>query len=180
MAFKSRYWPSLFKSFTKDLSTHLVSAEIIGVIKGSESPKESLQPLSRAEYLGRSSRLAPTLEMQAQRSQVSDMYERYARLKDQRDDYDYFDRVVRLLRILRKDQSLIQVLRRVFDEVYIDKVQDQRLIDIEVFIIIIRDRRGFHFAEDTAQAISQDSTFRFNDVKKILFNHFSPAIKSTK
>jgi len=174
-AFKVSYWPRFSHKLTRGLSVHLVFAEIMGVIKGSESSRDSLTALGREEYLKRSSRLAPTFSQEAERSRVYDVFESYEAMKQQYGDIDYIDRVVKLLRGLRRDPSLMQVLRANFDEIYIDEIQDQRCLDIELFLKIVRNSRGFPFAGDTAQAISQDSTFRFPDIKKMIFDHFASA-----
>lgn len=177
--FKVNYWPRFSPSLTKGLSVHLVFSEIMGVIKGSESSRDLLTSLSRTEYLHRSSRLAPSFTLEAERARVYDVFESYEALKHKFGELDYIDRVVKLLRATRHDSSLLQVLRANFDEIYIDEIQDQRCLDIELFLKIARNPRGFHFAGDTAQAISQDSTFRFADVKKMIYDHFAPAGNST-
>lgn len=176
--FQVDYWPRISHALTKDISVSLVFAEIMGVIKGSASSRTSLTPLCREEYLMRSCRLAPTFVLEAERSRVYDIFEIYETLKIDRGDVDYVDRVVRILKVVRRDPSLRRVLRSTFDEIYIDEIQDQRCIDIELLLSFLRDGRGFHFAGDTAQAISQDSTFRFSDVKDIFFQHFSAASAS--
>lgn len=178
-AFKLDYWPHLSHALTKDLSVNLVFAEIMGVIKGSASSRGSLAPLSREEYLTRSCRLAPTFVLEAERSRVYEIFKMYEKLKLEMCGADYVDRVVRLLRAVRRDPSLKQLLRSTFDEVYIDEIQDQRCLDIELLLSFIRDGRGFHFAGDTAQAISQDSTFRFSDIKALFYEHFVAASAST-
>ena len=178
-AFKLDYWPHLSHALTKDLSVNLVFAEIMGVIKGSASSRGSLAPLSREEYLTRSCRLAPTFALEAERSRVYEIFKMYEKLKLEMCGADYVDRVVRLLRAVRRDPSLKQLLRSTFDEVYIDEIQDQRCLDIELLLSFIRDGRGFHFAGDTAQAISQDSTFRFSDIKALFYEHFVAASAST-
>ena len=43
----------------------------------------------------------------------------------------------------------------------------------------VKDGRGFHFAGDTAQAISQESTFRFSDIKALFYEHFRTASAAT-
>ena len=178
-AFKLDYWPHLSHALTKDLSVNLVFAEIMGVIKGSASSRESLAPLSREEYLTRSCRLAPAFALEAERSQVYEIFKLYEKLKLDMGGVDYVDRVVRLLRAVRQDSSLKQLLRSTFDEVYIDEIQDQRCLDIELLLSFVRDGRGFHFAGDTAQAISQDSTFRFSDIKALFYEHFAAASAAT-
>ena len=172
-AFKVDYWPRFPKYLTKDTSVHLVFAEIMGVIKGSVSSRESLAPISREEYLTRSCRLAPTFASDAERSCVYDIFELYEKLKIERGDVDYIDRVVRIIRAVRSNWSLLRLLQSTFDEVYIDEIQDHRCLDIELFLCFLKDPRGFHLAGDTAQAISHDSTFRFEDIKLLFYEHFA-------
>lgn len=178
--FEVKYWPRFPKSLTKDSSVNLVFAEIMGVIKGSASSAQSLAPLRRKEYLARSCRMAPTFAMEAERSRVYDLFELYETLKVRRGDMDYVDRVVRVLRAVRGDSSLMKEFRSKFEEVYIDEVQDQRCLDIELLLSFVKDPRGFHFAGDTAQAISQDATFKFSDIKGMFFHHFAAVSISTR
>lgn len=147
----------------------------MGVIKGSASSGKSLAPLSRQEYLDRSCRLAPVFVLEDDRSLVYDIFQKYEDIKKQNQDVDNVDRVVRIMSAIRRDTSLKQLLESTFDEIYIDEVQDQRCVDIQLLLEFIKDSRGLHFAGDTAQAISQDSTFRFSDVKAIIYEHFAPA-----
>lgn len=178
-AFHLDYWPRFSLTLTKDISASRVFAEIMGTIKGSASSRGSLAPLSREQYLKRSSRLAPNFVLEAERSRVYDIFEMYETQKTHRGDLDYVDREVKILQAVRRDPSLNRVLRSTFDEVYIDEIQDHRCIDIELLLSFIRDGRSFHLAGDTAQAISQDSTFRFSEIKDIFFQHFSAASAST-
>lgn len=39
---------------------------------------------------------------------------------------------------------------------------------------LIKSPIAIHFAGDTAQCVSKDSVFRFENVKDLLFEHFSP------
>ena len=174
-AFETDYWPHFSHESTKNLPVHLVFSEIMGVIKGSASSRKSLEPLRREEYLAQSSRLAPTFVLEAERSRVYDVFKMYEKLKSDLGGLDYVDRVVKLLRALQRDSSLKQHLQYGFHEVYIDEIQDQRCLDIELLLSFIKDGRGFHFAGDTAQAISQDSTFRFSDIKALFYEHFASA-----
>ena len=178
-AFKRDYWPHFSRLLTKGLPVNLVFAEIMGVIKGSASSRDSLAPLRREEYLTRSCRLAPAFVLEAERSRVYEIFQAYERLKLGMGGADHVDRVVKLLRTVRGDSSLKQLLQSTFDEVYIDEVQDQRCLDVELLLSFIRDGRGFHFAGDTAQAISQDSTFRFSDIKALFYEHFAAASTAT-
>ena len=178
-AFKIDYWPHFSPALTKGLPVHLIFAEIMGVIKGSASSRESLESLRYEEYLRRSCRLAPTFVLEAERSRVYEVFKMYEKLKLELGGVDHVDRVIKLLRAVRRDPSLNQLLRSTFDEVYIDEIQDQRCLDIELLLSFIKDGRGFHFAGDTAQAISQDSTFRFSDIKAIFYEHFAAASAAT-
>ena len=171
-AFKLDYWPKMPTHLTKTLPIELVFAEIMGTLKGSASSKSSLAPLSRSQYYERSCRIAPTFTLESDRSRVYDIFEYYERLKRQWCDVDYVDRVVAVLDALKKDSVLSHTLRSCFDEAYIDEVQDQRCLDIELLLNMINDGRGLHFAGDTAQAISQDATFRFADAKALIYEHF--------
>ena len=178
-AFKSNYWPHISHALTKGLPVNLIFAEIMGVIKGSASSRRSLEPLRREEYLTRSCRLAPTFILEEERSRVYELFKMYEKLKLELGGVDYVDRVVKLIRAVRRDSSLNQLLRFTFDEVYIDEIQDQRCLDIELLLTFVRDGRGFHFAGDTAQAISQESTFRFADIKALFYEHFAAASDAT-
>ena len=178
-AFKYDYWPHISHATTKGLSVHLVFAEIMGVIKGSASSRRNLVPLRREEYLTRSCRLAPTFVLEEERSRVYEVFKMYEKLKLELGGVDYVDRVVKLIRAVRLDSSLNQLLQFTFDEVYIDEIQDQRCLDIELLLSFVRDGRGFHFAGDTAQAISQESTFRFADIKALLYEHFAATSNAT-
>ena len=174
------YWPGLPRSLTRKVSVNLVFSEIMGVIKGSASSGKFLTFLSRQDYLNRSCRLAPVFKAEDDRSVVYDIFERYEEMKKENQDVDNVDRVMRIMRAIRRNRSLKQLLESTFDEVYIDEVQDQRCVDVQLLLEFIKDSRGLHFAGDTAQAISQDSTFRFSDVKAIIYEHFMPASVHTK
>ena len=173
--FKLDYWPRFPQKITKRLGVNLVFAEIMGVIKGSASSGQCLTPLSRQEYLDRSCRLAPIFVTEDDRALVYDIFERYEEMKEEHQDVDNVDRVVKLISAVRQSASLKQLLESAFDEVYIDEVQDQRCVDIQLLLQFIKDSRGLHLAGDTAQAISQDSTFRFSDIKAIIYEHFAAA-----
>ena len=119
-AFRLDYWPRLSHLITSHISVDLVIAEIMGVIKGSTSSRESLEPLSREDYLTRSSRLAPNFHSESERSRVYEAFQAYEALKITAEDYDHVDRVVKLLRAIRGDSQLQRILTSAFDEVYID------------------------------------------------------------
>lgn len=177
--FELDYCPHFPQTLTRKLAVSLVFAEIMGVIKGSASSGKSLTPLSRQEYLTRSCRLAPIFVMEEDRALVYEVFEKYEKMKEERQDVDNVVRVVKLIRVIRRNASLKQFLQSSFDEIYIDEVQDLRCVDIQLLLEFIKDSRGLHFAGDTAQAISQDSTFRFSDVKAIIYEHFAAASAHT-
>lgn len=119
-AFRLDYWPRLPHVITSHISVDLVFAEIMGVIKGSTSSRESLKPLSREDYLNRSTRLAPNFQSEADRSRVYEAFQAYEALKIASEDEDHVDRVVKLLRAIRGDPQLRYILTATFEEVYID------------------------------------------------------------
>ena len=177
-SFKLDYWPRFQPSFVKSLPVELVFAEIMGVIKGSLSCRETLKPLSRKQYLELSSRVAPTFIIENERSRLYDIFEKYQDLKLKRRELDGVDRVGRVIRALRENKELKNYIGATFDEIYIDEVQDLRCLDIELLLSILNEGRAFHCAGDTAQAIS-DSHFRFQDIKALFHGHFAAAASVT-
>ena len=178
-SFKLDYWPRFRAALTSKLPVELAFAEIMGVIKGSLSSRETLRPLSRKEYLELSSRLAPTFDLESEKSRVYDIFETYQRLKHHRRELDDVDRVTKAIRVVRENSRLKTYLGATFDEVYIDEVQDLRCLEIELLLSIVADGRALHFAGDTAQTISQDSHFRFQDIKALFYGHFATAASLT-
>ena len=174
-SFKLDYWPRFPAAFVKNLPIELAFAEIMGVIEGSISSRGTLKPLSRKEYLELSSRVAPTFTLESEKSRVYDVFEKYRALKLRRQELDGVDRVIKLIRAVRGNQRLKKYLELTFDEIYIDEVQDLRCLDIELLLSIINEGRAFHFAGDTAQTISHDSYFRFQDIKALFYDHFAAA-----
>jgi len=106
------------------MPVELAFSEIMGVIKGSNSSRLSLAPLTREEYSGRSSRLAPAFSMEAERSRVYDVFLAYEATKNDRGETDNVDRVVKLLGAVRKNSTLRQSLGAAFHEIYIDGLSD--------------------------------------------------------
>jgi len=174
-SFRLDYWPRFPAALVRNLPTELAFAEIMGVIKGSISSRATLKPLSRKEYLELSSRVAPTFTLESEKSRVYDVFEKYHALKLRRQELDGVDRVIKLIRAVRENQRLKNYLEVAFNEIYIDEVQDLRCLDIELLLSIINEGRAFHFAGDTAQTISQDSHFRFQDIKALFYDHFAAA-----
>ncbi|KAI9889599.1 MAG: hypothetical protein M1814_005106 [Vezdaea aestivalis] len=178
-SFKLDYWPRLPSNLTQRVPIELAFAEIMGVIEGSPHSREALTPLSRAQYIDLSSRLAPSFSREFERSRLYDIFEKYQALKARGGDLDDIDRVIRVVKALRRNMTLLDYLRTAIDEIYIDEVQDLRSLDIELLLNLLKDGSAFHFAGDTAQTISQDSTFRFQDVKALMHSHFAGIASAT-
>lgn len=172
-AFRNTYWPHFPLDLTKGLSPHLVFSDIMGVIKGSVQTCKTLIFLEAQEYQCLSIRVAPNVTSSSDRVKVFRIFELYERLKHKAGELDGIDRVVRLLEQLREDTNLRTLLASHVHEFYIDEIQDLRCLDIELFLSLGNDPRSFNFGGDTAQGISQDSSFRFQDVKALFREHFS-------
>ncbi|KAF8460724.1 hypothetical protein BDZ91DRAFT_851386 [Kalaharituber pfeilii] len=168
--YRDQYWKKYAYNRMKGFEPDLVFSEILGIIKGSTSSERNFQPLSREEYLELSTRKAPVF-IDA-RSTVYDMYQDYERKKRSLGDQDDIDRVTYLLRSLEEDPDLKWSVQSLFDEVYVDEVQDNKLLEIDLLLTLVRNPYGIHFAGDTAQCISRDNTFRFQDVKARFYEHF--------
>ncbi|KAL8986590.1 MAG: hypothetical protein Q9177_004130 [Variospora cf. flavescens] len=177
--FKQDYWPKI-STDTSRLPLSLVFGEIMGVIKGSASTSDTLEPLTLTEYLNASSRISPLFTLEVERAEVYQLFEDYEKLKRRRSEIDYVDRAINLLGAIRTDHVLQQMMASSIEELYIDEVQDHRCIDIALFLSLMRDSRGFHVAGDTAQAISQDATLRFADLKTLIFRHFAADMRSKR
>ena len=178
--FELDYWPKLANLLSeRHVSVELVFAEILGVIKGSRQSMTTLQPLSEQQYLNLSVRLAPNFGSEAERRGVWAVFNKYQGLKLQRGDIDGVDYVVGVIREIQADRDFKSLVEAAFNEVYVDEIQDLRCLDIELLLTLINDGRAFHFAGDTAQTISQDSHFRFEDIKAMFYDHFAAAAHST-
>ena len=171
-SFRHQYWTHFPPDLRKNLSVDLVFSEIMGTIKGSTYTCATLQSLGAQEYQALSVRVAPNFPSSNDRSRVFRIFETYEKLKLRAREIDSIDFVVSLLRRLQDDQHMRSRLASCFHEFYVDEVQDLRCIDISLLLSLGNDPRGFHFGGDTAQGISQDSTFRFQDVKVLFHDHF--------
>ncbi|RPA76351.1 hypothetical protein BJ508DRAFT_331206 [Ascobolus immersus RN42] len=174
------YWDRL-PCIKKGIPVDLVFAEILGIIKGSDF-EAGLQCLTREAYLAASTRLAPLFQTKAQRSLVYDLYEAYERKKIEYGDWDAIDQVKLVLTDFADTKALdiANRVRHTIDEVYLDEVQDQRLVELKLLFSLVDRPDAIHLAGDTAQCVSRDSTFRFNDVKTLLYSHFEPRILHSK
>ncbi|KAF8533500.1 hypothetical protein BDD12DRAFT_898763 [Trichophaea hybrida] len=177
--FKSEYWRQFPNSLSRDYEPSLVFAEILGIIKGSISSAGELGSLTREQYLALSHKRAPTFSS-LERQDVYDLYLRYESQKSRNGDSDGIDRVISLLKFLRTaDTDSKNTIEGILEEIYVDEVQDQRSADIILLLKLVKNPCGIHFAGDSAQCISKDSTFRFNDLKAMFFNQFTPLAEAS-
>ncbi|ESK85770.1 hypothetical protein Moror_2448 [Moniliophthora roreri MCA 2997] len=164
--FLGEYWPHFSQSLTKGLDPSLVFSEIMGVIKGSEEAcRAQDRYLSRSAYEKLSTRTQATFA--TQRGRVYEIFEQYMKQKRLRGDYDAADRTHKLLVAL--NGGLLPFLRRRFDYLYVDEVQDNLMIDAYLMRYLCRNPAGLFWAGDTAQTISVGSSFRFNELKSFLY-----------
>lgn len=169
--FKEEYWPSFPNKLTKGpgISVTLAFMEIIGVIKGSAWTSTTFSPLSRTEYESHGHRISP---VSLDRNAMYDIYQRYEDRKCQFRDVDDIDRARVVLEAISKNQALGKRLEGVFDEIYVDEVQDQRLLELMMLLSLIKNPNRIHFAGDTAQSISKDSVFQFKKIKDLIYARF--------
>ncbi|KAF8460717.1 hypothetical protein BDZ91DRAFT_798572 [Kalaharituber pfeilii] len=166
--YRDQYWQKY--DYKEGFEPNLVFSEILGVIKGSTSPERNFQPLSKKEYLELSARKAPNFV--DVRSTIYNIYQNYERKKCSLGDRDDIDRVISLWRSLEEDQNLKRSVQSLFDEVYVNEVHDNKLLEIDLLLTLVRNPHGIHFAGDTAQCISRDNTFRFQDAKARFYERF--------
>ncbi|KAF8468205.1 hypothetical protein BDZ91DRAFT_722149 [Kalaharituber pfeilii] len=170
--FSTQYWCKRLYNQKNGFEPELVFSEFIGTIKGSTSAHRGFKPLSREDYVELGSRRAPVFTDHASRTAIYDMYQEYERRKRFFGDQDDVDRVTELLKSLEDDPDLKKRVQSLFDEVYVDEIQDNRLLELDLILTLVRNPNGIHFAGDTAQCISRDNTFRFQDIKARFYEHF--------
>ncbi|KAF8885252.1 hypothetical protein CPB84DRAFT_1788531 [Gymnopilus junonius] len=172
--FLSEYWPYFNQTLKKRLHPSLIFNEIMGVILGSKGSLTSSEGhLDRATYEKLSSRTQPTFANH--RSAVYDIFESYQRMKHELRDFDAPDRTRNILQALKQQPLPGQM----FDQLYVDETQDNLLIDAVVLRMLCRNADGLFWAGDTAQTISNGSSFRFNDLKRVMFQIEAHVPKST-
>lgn len=172
-AFRNRFWPHFPTHLTKGLSPHLVYSEILGVIKGSIHTCRHLEYLEGSDYKNLSTRIAPNVASREGRTRVYEIFTTYEKLKSKAGELDFIDWIIRILQSVRQSPNIRRLISSCIQEVYIDEVQDMRCIDIALLLTLVHDPRGLHFAGDTAQAISEDSVFRFQEVKALFYDRFA-------
>ncbi|KAJ5107749.1 hypothetical protein N7456_004424 [Penicillium angulare] len=175
--FKTEYWSSLAGLTPAACSPELLFAEIMGVIKGSITAAKSLESLTRVQYLTKSTKISPAFSSEGDRQKIFDAFDRYERVKKGRSQIDELDRVNLILKNLKSTPDLANLIRRCFDEIYVDEIQDLRCPDVLLLLSCLRDARGIHLAGDTAQCISKDSAFRFPEIKALFYEHYDEIAK---
>ncbi|KAK6353688.1 hypothetical protein TWF696_005650 [Orbilia brochopaga] len=155
----------------KGLSADGVFSEIMGVIKAT-SLAAAYKPLSEKDYTGLSQRVAPNFTSEADRQAVYALYQAYEKRKLSLGEWDDIDRTIRLQNMLAQDNKLASLLRCQITEIFVDEIQDQRLPEIELLLDMVNSPRSCAFAGDTAQCISRDSCFRFQDLTRLFFQKY--------
>ncbi|KAK6537109.1 hypothetical protein TWF694_011308 [Orbilia ellipsospora] len=169
--FNRSYWPSFNTLTKKDLSADCVFSEIMGVIKATSTSHLS-RPLSEDEYQALSHRVAPNFRAGPERHTIYNIYKAYEKRKSSLCEWDDLDRTAKIRSLLAQDGKLSLLLRGQITEVFVDEVQDQRLPEIELLLDLVKDVNCFAFAGDTAQCISRDSCFRFQDLKNLFYQKY--------
>ncbi|KAF8241484.1 P-loop containing nucleoside triphosphate hydrolase protein [Wilcoxina mikolae CBS 423.85] len=171
-AFRMDYWRRFPASLTRKVPMGLAFLDIMGVIKGSASRENNFEPLSREAYIYKRWKLAPNFASREGRDSLYTLYQHYEKYKKRCGELDDIDRVVHVLKGLEQNPVLRREIESFVDEVYVDEVQDQRPLEIELLLSLIPDPRQIHFAGDTAQSISKDSLFRFPNAQALFYSRF--------
>ncbi|KAJ5545485.1 hypothetical protein N7535_006129 [Penicillium sp. DV-2018c] len=178
--FKTEYWGCLTGLAPASCSPELLFAEIMGVIKGCGVTAKRLKPLTGPEYVKKNAKASPAFPSEADRAKVFASYERYEKQKKLRKEIDELDRVSGILKSLRDNKVVAEQIRRCFQEIYVDEIQDLRCLDIVLLLGCLSDARGIHLAGDTAQCISKDSVFRFPEIKALFYEHYEVVANQLK
>ncbi|KAF8624782.1 hypothetical protein AX15_005672 [Amanita polypyramis BW_CC] len=162
--FLNSYWCHFNQSLVKGLDPYSVFSELLGVIEGSEMTISSSQMFLDANtYESLSERANPTFS--TKRSVIYDIFRSYHKMKRENGDLDAADRTHSLLHALR----VHGVLGRKLDYLYVDEAQDNLTIDALLLRTLCHNPNGLFWAGDTAQTISSGCSFRFQDLKSMLY-----------
>ncbi|CAG8758374.1 13412_t:CDS:2, partial [Ambispora leptoticha] len=150
------YW----KRFNdKKLDCELVYSEF-SIIKGS---KPEGKYLSREEYQTISTKKYPVFCHN--RDKIYDLFQRYEKMKTLNGDYDLIDRTIAILRCAMKNIFRGSPIH----EVYIDECQDNQIVDFGLILKIFDRADSIFLAGDIAQCISKGSSFRFQDIRALMY-----------
>lgn len=165
--FRDFYWGGFPETLTKHLDPYLVYSEFIGVIKGGEGVLDPHEPyLDRQSYMNLSHRTNSTFY--PQRALIYELFGLFLRRKRLAGHYDPADRTRNILKALTTENKTRFPYGTV-DYLYIDEAQDNLMIEALLLRLLCRNPNGLFIAGDTAQTISEGSSFRFDDLKSMLF-----------
>ncbi|CAG8492712.1 7239_t:CDS:10 [Diversispora eburnea] len=157
--FQTKYWPHFSDQHRKKLDCELVYSEF-SVIKGTDP---DVNFLSREDYRIISTRKYPLFRYN--RDEIYDLFERYEKMKAKNDDYDSTDRTQAIFRYI-KTKSLFEPH---IHEVYIDECQDNKIVDLALILKLFDRADKIFMAGDIAQCIAQGSSFRFQDLRALIY-----------
>ncbi|KAG8924004.1 hypothetical protein FRC02_010695 [Tulasnella sp. 418] len=154
-------WPHFNQKLKQGLDPNFIWSEFMGVIKGSEV--SLLGPngyMTRETYIKTRSR-AISVDM---KQRVWALFESYLKQKKRLRRADYADRTYSLLGAIRREGRLVDSV----DFLYVDEVQDNVMLDVELLRKLCISPNGLFWAGDSAQTIATGSSFRFAELKSHL------------
>ncbi|CAG8557951.1 6165_t:CDS:10, partial [Ambispora leptoticha] len=154
--FKKRYWNRLNDD---KLNSELVYSEF-SIIKGSNPEGKYL---SREEYQTISTKKYPTFCHN--RDKIYDLFRRYEKMKALNGDYDSIDRTLAILHCATKKALNSPHIH----EIYIDECQDNQIVDFGLILKIFDRVDNIFLAGDIAQCIAKGSSFRFQDIRSLMY-----------
>ncbi|GBB94136.1 hypothetical protein RclHR1_00230014 [Rhizophagus clarus] len=157
--FRKEYWPSLKDNYNHKFDCELVYSEF-SIIKGTNPEVDFL---SREDYIEVSTKKYPVFFYN--RDQIYDMFLHYEKMKARKHQYDSIDRTLAIFRYVKKKAlSSLHI-----HEVYIDECQDNHIIDLALILKIFNRTSSIFFAGDIAQCIAKGSSFRFQDLRALMY-----------
>ncbi|KAL4268195.1 UvrD-like helicase ATP-binding domain-containing protein [Pleurotus pulmonarius] len=173
--FLKEYWAHFPQTLTKRLDPALVFSEILGIIKGSEKTLTCPEWfLDHSAYKALGHRAFSTFA--DNRATVYEIFLAYTKQKRTNGDFDAADRSHGILQAIRD----YDVPGSKIDYLYVDEVQDNLLIDALVLRSICSNPNGLFWAGDTAQTISVGSSFKFNELKALLYRIEKKRVKDSR
>ncbi|CAJ0759793.1 3516_t:CDS:10 [Entrophospora sp. SA101] len=157
--FAKKYWCHFNDYYRKNFDCGLVFSEF-SIIKGFDSEGEYL---SREDYQVISTKKFPTFCYN--RDEIYDLFLEYEKKKTLNFDYDSIDLTIKILRHAKKEPlGGLQI-----HELYIDECQDNSIVDLALILKLFEHADNIFFAGDIAQCISRGSSFRFQDLKALVY-----------
>ncbi|GBB97473.1 hypothetical protein RclHR1_00030030 [Rhizophagus clarus] len=157
--FNTKYWPSLRDYCKKKFECGLVYSEF-SIIKGTNPDVDFL---SREDYRSVSIKKYPAFCYN--RDLIYDLFQKYEKMKARNCDYDSMDRTLAIFRCAKK-KSLGSLH---IHEVYIDECQDNNIVDLALILRIFDRVNSIFLAGDIAQCIAKGSSFRFQDLRALMY-----------